>query len=243
MRRTLTFGPGVFTGGGISALSNYDALSAIPAYLSLPPATMAAPMAASNIAPQTKLVQDPPTTTTPTGSNPVQKFVASLPKATSHRLHRRCSPRRHLRRSRRRRRLPGITMVRTSGTSSGTQLRPHRPIVLAVTVALPSGCRTAARALTTALASSKASRKSWESAAATKAAKAARSSYLDSQVGRALFGGPPDSRLQTESQPDLRFMRLTATLPHSEKPRTLTRGAPGRPLPESSRWSKVPITP
>jgi hypothetical protein len=73
------FGPGVFNGGGVGALSNYDALSAIPAYLT-PPTTMAAPFAATNAGPQAKLVQDPPTTTPPTGSNPVKTFVASLPK-------------------------------------------------------------------------------------------------------------------------------------------------------------------
>ena len=60
------FGPGVFTGGGIDALSNYDALSAIPAYLTPAPTTMAAPtmaapLAASNVAPQAQaqVLQDP----------------------------------------------------------------------------------------------------------------------------------------------------------------------------------------
>ena len=40
-----------------------------------------------------------------------------------------------------------------------------------------------------------------------------------------------DRRSQAQGwlQPALRFFRLTATLPHSEKPRTFTRGAPGRP--------------
>jgi hypothetical protein len=70
----------VFTGGGIGALKNYDALSAIPAYLNIEQNTTPAPLAASTVAPQTKLVQDPPTTTPPTGSNPVTTFVASLPK-------------------------------------------------------------------------------------------------------------------------------------------------------------------
>ena len=80
-KATAPFGPGVFTGGGIPALSNYDALSAIPAYLiSRPPAATAG---AQNIAPaQARLVeQSAPASTPPTGSNPVQKFVASLPKA------------------------------------------------------------------------------------------------------------------------------------------------------------------
>jgi hypothetical protein len=75
------FGLGVFTNGGIGALSNYDALSAIPAYLT-PPTTMAAPFAAANAGPQAKIAEDPAPTTTapPTGSNPVKTFVASLPK-------------------------------------------------------------------------------------------------------------------------------------------------------------------
>lgn len=47
---------------------------------------------------------------------------------------------------------------------------------------------------------------------------------------------------QCRSQPALRFLRFTATFPHSEKPRTFTRGAPGRPC-SVSRWSNVPITP
>jgi hypothetical protein len=76
------FGPGVFTGGGIGALSNYDALSAIPAYLDPAPAPFAA---TQNAAPQPqtfKAAADPAVTTTtpPTGSNPVKTFVASLPK-------------------------------------------------------------------------------------------------------------------------------------------------------------------
>jgi hypothetical protein len=86
------FGPGVFTGGGVGALSNYDALSAIPAYLTPAPTTMAAPtmaapLAASNVAPQVQaqVLQDPgPTSTTPlTGSNTVRTFVASLPEPPS----------------------------------------------------------------------------------------------------------------------------------------------------------------
>src|SRR3954451_2283717 len=40
----------------------------------------------------------------------------------------------------------------------------------------------------------------------------------------------------------LRFFRLTATLPHSEKPRIRTHGAPGDPSP-LTLWSNVPITP
>ena len=83
------FGPGVFTGGGINALSNYDALSAIPAYLnSRPPRGHR--RWRTNIAPaQTRLVQESaPTTTPPTGSNPVKTFVASLPKR---RLHTTCA--------------------------------------------------------------------------------------------------------------------------------------------------------
>ena len=75
---------GVFNGGGLGALApfadgtrGYAALSAIPAYLNIPaPTTTAAPLAAPQ---QQTLVQDPPTTP-PTGSNPVNTFVASLPK-------------------------------------------------------------------------------------------------------------------------------------------------------------------
>ncbi len=73
------FGLGVFTGGGVDALANYDALSAIPAYLNRPHHAMAATTFA---APQTQatLVQDPaPTTKTPPVTNPVKTFVASLP--------------------------------------------------------------------------------------------------------------------------------------------------------------------
>ena len=78
----------------MEALANYDALSAIPAYLATPsPAaatataapeeTMAANAAPQNIAPaQARVVeQSAPASTPPTGSNPVQKFVASLTKA------------------------------------------------------------------------------------------------------------------------------------------------------------------
>lgn len=69
------FGPGVFApGGGISSLTNYAALSAIPAYVTPP-----APLAASNVAPQAR-VQDSPTTAPLTGSGPAKTLVASLPK-------------------------------------------------------------------------------------------------------------------------------------------------------------------
>jgi hypothetical protein len=50
-----SFGPGVFNGGGLSALSNYDALSAVPAYLNLPPNP--APLAAAPLAART--IQQP----------------------------------------------------------------------------------------------------------------------------------------------------------------------------------------
>ena len=43
-------------------------------------------------------------------------------------------------------------------------------------------------------------------------------------------------------QEALRFLRLTPTLPHSEKPRIRTHGAPGDPSP-LTLWSNVPITP
>ncbi len=87
--REAPFGPGVFTGGGIGALSNYDALSAIPAYLNICTRDEAAPLAASTVAPQTKLVQDPPTTTPPTGSNPVTDVRGLASEAQ--RLHTACT--------------------------------------------------------------------------------------------------------------------------------------------------------
>ena len=42
--------------------------------------------------------------------------------------------------------------------------------------------------------------------------------------------------------PAVRLRRLTPTPPNSEKPLTLTFGAPGMPAPCAS-WSKPPITP
>jgi hypothetical protein len=64
------FGPGVFNpAGGLSALSNYDALSAIPAYLNLPP----------NEAPP---LPTPEETSTPTtGSGPVRSLVNTVTSA------------------------------------------------------------------------------------------------------------------------------------------------------------------
>lgn len=67
------YGEGVFTGGGVNALSNYAALSAIPAYLDA--ATSAT--ASTTVAPQQKLAASAPadpapadtTTSTPTKSN------------------------------------------------------------------------------------------------------------------------------------------------------------------------------
>jgi hypothetical protein len=91
------FGPGLFTGGGVDALKNYAALSTIPALVD-DPTTHSAPMAltpfaaaaqkqaapqAASLAAQATIAQDPGSTTptTPTaGSNPVNTFVASLPK-------------------------------------------------------------------------------------------------------------------------------------------------------------------
>jgi hypothetical protein len=90
------FGPGLLNPqagtGGLAALANYDALSAIPAYLNLPPndapelaaAQQQAPLAAAQqqapLAAQASIQQPAPTSTsTPTaGSNPVNTF--SLPK-------------------------------------------------------------------------------------------------------------------------------------------------------------------
>ena len=66
------FGPGVFAGGGVDPLANYDALSAIPAYLDPAPTTMAIQQ---NLAPQDPA---PKQRTPPTGSNPVQTFVAKV---------------------------------------------------------------------------------------------------------------------------------------------------------------------
>jgi hypothetical protein len=92
-----SFGPGLFTGGGVDALKNYAALSTIPALVD-DPTTHSAPMAltpfaaaaqqqaapqAASLAAQATIAQDPGSTTptTPTaGSNPVNTFVASLPK-------------------------------------------------------------------------------------------------------------------------------------------------------------------
>ena len=64
------FGPGVFAGGGIDALANYDALSAIPAYLNPAPTTTAATTFA---APEAKVAEDPAPTAKTT-------FVAAIPK-------------------------------------------------------------------------------------------------------------------------------------------------------------------
>ena len=62
------------------------------------------------------------------------------------------------------------------------------------------------------------------------------------QAQRVHREGFAETRRPTSDQPSLRFLRLTPTLPHSEKPRTRTHGAPGEPSP-STLWSKEPITP
>ena len=64
-----------------------------------------------------------------------------------------------------------------------------------------------------------------------KAAKApAHRSHKVQQIGRALFGGPPDSRLQTESQPALRFLRLTPDLAPQREAAGLHAGCAGHTL-------------
>ncbi len=66
----------MFTGGGVGALSNYDALSAIPAYLTPSPTPFSA---TQNAAPQAKVESAPISTTPTTGSNPIKSFEAALP--------------------------------------------------------------------------------------------------------------------------------------------------------------------
>jgi hypothetical protein len=78
------FGKGVFAGGGIGALTNYAALSAIPVYLNTPQTLAVVNPAQQQAGPQARIAQDPgPTTPTTgsdptTGTDPVKTF--SLPK-------------------------------------------------------------------------------------------------------------------------------------------------------------------
>jgi len=76
------FGEGVFTGGGVDALSNYDALSAIPAYLAPNPVPgLPLPFAApqENAAPEEKVALR--TTSLPGGGTGTQSAQSFAPQA------------------------------------------------------------------------------------------------------------------------------------------------------------------